>query len=956
MKSNLSRRELLVSAMGVPLTVAWMQSSGPSATPIRVTPQRHAFAIGDRREFLLSGSCHYCRCPHELWHDRLLKLKRAGMNCVSTYVPWNFHETKEGEFNFAGDRDLAAFLGLCQELQLHAFLRVGPFICAEWENGGYPAWLNAKPRAEFRILNATVQPYVRKWFDRLVPLISPFQATNGGPLVMVQQENEYYWTGRTGTIEYQEFLITTLRELGIRVPITDCNGLSNIAPGSLKTLNGGGISDIRNLRQKFPNLPVFVSELYTGWLECWGWPSDPFPPVEVLQQQLAEMLSQQAMYSVYMFHGGTNFGFWASSSWKSDHSFITTRYFSQSAIAEGGSLTSKYFACKAAAMTGHLYRDFLCSAEPRDMPLQVSGPVRCSALKGSQGTLLFTQPSRPVKAVQEYRVDGQPPFLSTIQEWPSGDMAEEPGVLKLRSGQRVPLAVPSTEPAILPFEFQLDAKTRIDLATCTLFALGGRDEDRMLFVRGQAGRTGTISVNQDVKSFVFATDHPVKLVAGGSVIVALSQELADRTWCVDGRVLVGPAYIGEQHGSTHECWVDDNTASIHVVSPEGEQDTRHVEAARSLTSDTLPLANWKDGRSFKEIAGLGDWQPIDTPQSVEHLGADLGYTWYSATHRSSSSRRSQLFFTAAADRIHVFQDGKRLGIWGTGAGASRDFIPVNLQAGPNRFTFLCDNMGRLSEGKCGQLKGIYGPVYTDARMLTLDSGEWQNVTGAPRNSWEFETYRQSYADAAYSFSQIRLRASVPQAHGAILSLRWMPQYAWIDVNGVPAGEHAGDLALISGLGFSQFRLDSYLNDKITEISLTCFGPEPENVRTHVVLIAYPLTESLADWRFRPWAEPATQGTSATNAGAPLWWECEFEKPKLLPPLFWVTQGLSKGQAFLNGRALGRYWEIGPQHSLYLPEPWLQPRNRLAVFDELGNSPHGSYLIRDSRSPSRMLLI
>ncbi|MBV8069690.1 MAG: beta-galactosidase, partial [Acidobacteriaceae bacterium] len=635
-EDKISRRELLVSAMGAPLAVAWVQSATPAVTSIRVTPQRYAFAIGDRLEFLLSGSCHYFRCPHELWRDRLLKLKRAGMNCVSTYVPWNFHELKEGEFNFSGDRDLAAFLGLCQELQLHAFLRLGPFICAEWENGGYPAWLNAKPNAEFRILNDTIQPYIRKWFERLVPVIGPFQATSGGPVVMVQQENEYYWPRRPGTIEYQEFLITTLRQLGITVPITDCSGLGNIAPGSLKTLNGGALSDIRKLREEFPNAPVFVSELYTGWLECWGWPSDPFPPVEVLQQQLAQMLSQQAMYSVYMFHGGTNFGFWASSSWKSDHSFITTRYFSESAIAEGGSLTSKYFACKAAAMIARSYRDFLCGAEPGDVPLPVSGPARCSALKGPQGILLFTQPAHPVQAVQEYRVDGQPPFLSTVQRWPSGDIADEPAVLTLRSGQRVPLAVPSSEPAILPFEFQLDAKSRIDFSNCALFTVGGRDGNRMLLVRGQAGRTGIISVNQDVKSFVFAPDKPVKLLAGGVAILALSQELADRTWFVDGRVLIGPAYVGEQRAAAHECWVGDYATSIHVISPEGKQDTHNIEEAPSRpTSDTLPVANWKGGISFKEVFGEAEWQPIDRPQSVEHLGADLGYTWYSAAIRSS---------------------------------------------------------------------------------------------------------------------------------------------------------------------------------------------------------------------------------------------------------------------------------------------------------------------------------
>ena len=138
--------------------------------------------------FLIAGTIDYFRCPHELWRDTLLRAKRCGLSTISFCVAWNFHEREEGVFDFKADSDLGLFLDICQELGLYAFPRVGPFICDEWEAGGYPAWLVAKPGIEMRIVNPVAMPYLRRWFAQLIPLIARRQVTRGGPVIMVQQE------------------------------------------------------------------------------------------------------------------------------------------------------------------------------------------------------------------------------------------------------------------------------------------------------------------------------------------------------------------------------------------------------------------------------------------------------------------------------------------------------------------------------------------------------------------------------------------------------------------------------------------------------------------------------------------------------------------------------------------------------------------------------------------------
>jgi len=936
---DITRRNLLLSAAAPAL----LRSGQPGAQNIELRPR--AFVVGGKPVFLVCGSIDYFRCPHELWRDTLLRAKRGGLNAISFCIAWNFHEMREGVFDSTGDRDLGRFVDLCGELSLYAFPRFGPFICDEWEAGGYPAWLMTKPSIELRTMNETALPYVRRWMEKLMPVIVPRQATRGGPVLLIQQENEYYFVGRPGVREYQDFLIRSMRELGIEVPITDCNGANPMTrrPGSLLTLNGGGAGSVKTLRKTQPGKPALITELYTDYMNVWGWPVSSYPTVEMMRQQTAETLAAGGMYAYFMMYGGTNFGFWASTTWKSDQSFVTTRYYARAPIHEGGAFNETYNAAKAVNLLALNFQDLLTAGEDADLPVAFSGPVRAGAVRTPRGYLLFVHPQFPSRVASEYHTDGQSgPLIQLSENWPLPEIASQPGAIELR-GEVLNLAEASSYSSMLPFELEIDPGARIDYANATLLGRAGTERRRVLLFRGQAGTRGVVSVNGKRAEFVFTEAEPARIEIGNLTVLGVSQEAAGRTWFAGGRVLIGPAYVGEERSGRHDCFLDGQTSSIVTVSRDGVLDSQAVKPAASVEAQ-IAFKNWTP-HPLPETEGSGSgWRELDRPRTVEEFEAYQGYTWYRAAFHSPQRTSTGLLFTQASDRIHVFVNGRRAGVWGRGPGAVRDPLPVQLEAGENRFVLLCDNMGRLSEGAVLDRKGIGGPAFLDAEVRDLPGPAWSVPERPPTESWGYQTFRHYNPDAKLRRTTYEF---VPrQGEGLQLFLRWFPQYAWIALNGRVVAEHAGDLSLAGGVDFSSVVLDPYLSPGPQRLEITVFGAAPSQFESHVRLLAYRKSSELRQWAFRPWTDPVVKGNAPS--GHPLWWEAEFAKPSVPGPFFLVTEGLSKGQAYLNGHALGRYWEIGPQHSLYVPDPWFAGTNRFVIFDEEGKSPNSAYLSRDSR--------
>jgi hypothetical protein len=455
--------------------------------------------------------------------------------------------------------------------------------------------------------------------------------------------------------------------------VSDCNGLDLKIPKSFKTLNGLDISNIRRHRKEYRGDPIFLSEFYPGWLECWGWPNlAGFPPMLVTYQHALWVLAEGAMFNYYVFHGGTHFEHWAARTAKSDDAFIMTRYYSEAPLAEGGTLSERYFAAKSGGVIASNFHNFLATAEPVAAPLIVAGPVRACAWRSAQGVLQFILPQNAISARESYRNDGLPPFLSMVENRPLAELNQQPGALTLPSGRVVPLAEGSAFPIMAPVGYAVDADCRIDYSNATVFGIVGPTQRRTLLLRGEAGRSGIISVNRRELEFVFPANEQLEMSAGAIHILALPRELADRTWFADNRVLIGPAYVGDQHNGAHECYVDGSTSRVSVIAPSGER-TTHAVGASPIPLGLLKLASWS-AQPIPELTGGGEWRNIAGPKPAEELSVPYGYTWYRAAVRSETTRKTFMYAPKAADRIHVFRSGKRLALFGVGPG--RRVIPL----------------------------------------------------------------------------------------------------------------------------------------------------------------------------------------------------------------------------------------------------------------------------------------
>ncbi|XP_061684758.1 beta-galactosidase isoform X1 [Syngnathoides biaculeatus] len=350
----------------------------------------------------ISGSIHYSRIPRAYWKDRLLKMYMAGLNAVQTYVPWNFHEASPGIYDFRGDRDLERFLQLAQDIGLLVILRPGPYICAEWDMGGLPAWLLQKNDIVLRSSDPDYIAAVDSWMDKLLPMMIPFLYRNGGPIISVQVENEYgsYFAC---DYNYMRHLTKLMRShLGEDVVLFTTDGAS---PGFLKcgaiqgvyaTVDFGPGSNVSaafaTQRHAEPHGPLVNSEFYTGWLDHWGWPHSAVSTKKVALT-LSEMLAMGANVNLYMFIGGTNFGYWNGAN--SPYAAQPTSYDYNAPLTEAGDLTEKYFAIREVIK---MYRKIPQGPIPPSSPKFAYGAVKMQQLQTVSEALETISFSGPVEA------------------------------------------------------------------------------------------------------------------------------------------------------------------------------------------------------------------------------------------------------------------------------------------------------------------------------------------------------------------------------------------------------------------------------------------------------------------------------------------------------------------------------------------------------------------------------
>lgn len=301
---------------------------------------------------LISGAVHYFRNMPDTWRDIFKKLKAMGCNCVETYCAWNMHEKKPDEFCFEGILDIADFIRDADEEGLMVIVRPGPYICSEWEFGGLPWWLQTMDDIEIRCMNEQYINRFDKYLDRLFDEIRPLLSTNGGPIIMLQCENEYGYYGDDK--KYLEYLRDGYMKRGIDVPLFTSDGversvlLDGTIDGCIPTLNFGSHVEERFKEhdEMFPDAPKMCMEMWNGWFDAWGDEKHHTTSTEDYATAINDMLTKGSV-NMYMFIGGTNFGFTSGANHNDKFRPDVTSYDYDALLTECGDITPKYMAIRS---------------------------------------------------------------------------------------------------------------------------------------------------------------------------------------------------------------------------------------------------------------------------------------------------------------------------------------------------------------------------------------------------------------------------------------------------------------------------------------------------------------------------------------------------------------------------------------------------------------------------------
>ncbi len=347
----------VVSAKEIVQGEVWLDTAGNPSGCVAIgdCPDRSRFEAG-AGAFLLNGEpfvvkaaeLHYPRIPREYWEQRILLCKALGMNTICLYTFWNAHEPKMDRFDFTGQNDIREFIRLCGKNDMKVILRPGPYVCAEWEMGGLPWWLLKKKDIRLREQDPYFMERVDKFQQALAGQVGDLTIADGRPIIMVQVENEYgsYGTDRPYVSEIRDML---RKNFGRDVTLFQCDWSSNYLNNGLDdliwTMNFGTGANIdqqfASLKEHRPDSPLMCSEFWSGWFDKWGANHETRPAADMIAG-IDEMLSKGISFSLYMTHGGTNWGHWAGANSPGFAPDVTS-YDYDAPISESGQTTPKYW-------------------------------------------------------------------------------------------------------------------------------------------------------------------------------------------------------------------------------------------------------------------------------------------------------------------------------------------------------------------------------------------------------------------------------------------------------------------------------------------------------------------------------------------------------------------------------------------------------------------------------------
>ena len=366
MKRLLTILSLFIALLAMP--VAAKTTAGKGGT---FEAGKGTFLLNGKPFVVKAAEIHYPRIPRPYWEHRIKMCKALGMNTICIYIFWNIHEQKEGQFDWTGNNDVAAFCRLAQKHGMYVIVRPGPYVCAEWEMGGLPWWLLKKKDVKLRTQDPFFMKHVKAFETEVGKQLAPLTIQNGGPIIMVQVENEYgsYDTNKPYVSEIRD----CLRSVGFdKVTLFQCDWSNNFEQNALPDLEwtmnfgtGANVLDqFKRVKQLRPDAPLMCSEYWSGWFDGWG-TAHQTRPADAMVNGISTMLENNISFSLYMTHGGTSFGHWAGAN-NTGFAPDCTSYDYDAPINEQGAATEKYYKLRELLQK---YSDVKLPAVPKAMPV-----------------------------------------------------------------------------------------------------------------------------------------------------------------------------------------------------------------------------------------------------------------------------------------------------------------------------------------------------------------------------------------------------------------------------------------------------------------------------------------------------------------------------------------------------------------------------------------------------------
>ncbi len=682
------------------------------------------FIVGGKRTFIVSAGLEYARIPHELWADRLLRLKRAGFNCIEIYTMWNFHEEHEGIFNFSGDHDLDAFLKLVKQLNLYAIVRVGPYYCAEWDLGGYPLWLHFKDNLLLRQPNSAFQKAVGLFFDKLIPIVSRNQINHGGAVILVQLENEHPkgW-GTDMPDSYFKFLQTKALSLGLQVPYF----FSGLHHGSDPAGNKPSLDD-----SKRPN-PWLSTEFWSVWYNYYG---SSQKDADIYGRRTWKIIAHGGNgYNYYMAHGGTNFAF-------SNSNEDAASYDYGAAVGQTGDLRPIFYQFKRNALFARGFEEILENSTDGGNAykyLCADTAVHITSRKSKSGDIVFLDNNGVRTISLKLKIDQH-------------DLPDN-GFLDLGPGEILPVV----------HDFQLVPGVRLNWALTRILGISKDRNTTTLVVYGDANAYAQLVFTADTKTrfsenakefkkengqlhlrFQFDPLMPqaYAFTAGSQTIrvLAVNTELADRTWFipVNNRnfIVTGPEYIGTASITdkqlklrTEHFWQQATVYPVWINADTSLDGPINKPTVRIIHTDSLPFTGkWLVKQETAPAARNFDDSKWKISEAPLQMGADGDLSpdaWYRAKITIDTSGLYTLRVKNGGDRQLVYIDNK---LANTGS-ISKTELQLMLDKGVHTLSVFTAHDGRdklynyLGALKNKDVKGL-------ADSVILQKGNYRiNITG-----------------------------------------------------------------------------------------------------------------------------------------------------------------------------------------------------------------------------------